>query len=86
MIMKNLLKYILAFVAGLFGAGIALSGFLGILENITGQINLADITGDILTVVIGLYLLLRVGLSPFKKKRADKVDEGVGQNDKRNIS
>jgi len=84
--MKNLLKYILAFVAGLFGAGIALSGFLGILENITGQINLADITGDILTVVIGLYLLLRVGLSPFKKKRADKVDEGVGQNDKRNIS
>jgi len=84
--MKNLLKYIIAFVAGLFGAGIALSGFLGILENITGQINLADITGDILTVVIGLYLLLRVGLSPFKKKRADKVDEGVGQNDKRNIS
>lgn len=82
--MKNLLKYILAFVIGLFGAGIAFSGLLGIFENIIGQINLADLTGDVLTVAIGLYLLLRVGLSPFKKKKVDKVDEESSEKDKRN--
>lgn len=69
--MKKVIKYILTFIIGFFGAGIAFSGLLGIFENIIGQVNFSDLLGDVLTVVIGLFLLFRVGLSPFKKKKVD---------------
>lgn len=56
---KKWLKYILCFILGLFGAGIAFSGILGVFENLLGQINLTDLIGDILTIAIGLYLLVK---------------------------
>ena len=62
----KLVRYIFAFIIGLFGVGIAFSGLLGILENIVGQINPADLIGDILIVAIGLYFLLGICLKVFR--------------------
>jgi len=65
----KLVKYALGFIIGLIGTGIAFSGLLGIFENIVGKINLADFIGDILTVAIGLYLLIKICLRLFRQEK-----------------